>query len=129
MLSLIYMKLIYNNERERDVMRFEIYKDNKNKWRWRGKTDTDEIFAESGEGYTEKNDCLSELDLFKHAEVEDIKIYADKDGLHRWTFQKDDGEIIADSSEGFYDKNICKAVVETIVKEVQEAEVVSLDSM
>lgn len=110
-------------------MKFEIYKDNKGAWRWRGLTDIDEVFAESGDGYTEKRDCLKELKLFKSAQPSDIKIYADKDGLHRWTYQKENGDIIADSADGFYDKNICEAVVDAIFKKVPDAEVINLDSL
>jgi uncharacterized protein YegP (UPF0339 family) len=114
---------------KRGFMVFEIYKDNKGYWRWRGKTEGGEVFAESGDGYKEKSVCVKELELFKKAKRSDIKIYADKDGIHRWTFQKPNGEAIADSSDGFYDKAIIEEVVNAIVKDAPQAEVVNIDSI
>ena len=45
-------------------MKFQVYKDNRNEWRWRLRAENGKIIATSGEGYN-KQDCLNEIDLIK----------------------------------------------------------------
>lgn len=40
-------------------MAYHVYKDAQNKWRWRLKAANGNILADSGEGYTNKSDCLA----------------------------------------------------------------------
>lgn len=40
-------------------MTFYLYKDNKQEWRWRLKSNNGNIIADSGEGYKNKNDAIT----------------------------------------------------------------------
>lgn len=40
-------------------MVYHVYRDAQNKWRWRLKAANGNILADSGEGYSNKSDCLA----------------------------------------------------------------------
>ena len=44
---------------------FTVYKDNADEWRWRLVASNGSIVADSGEGYTERNDCVEALERVK----------------------------------------------------------------
>ena len=46
-------------------MVYHVYKDTQNKWRWRLKAANGNILADSGEGYTNKSDCLAGITSVK----------------------------------------------------------------
>jgi len=46
-------------------MKYHVYKDSSNYWRWRLKAVNGQIIAVSGEGYVNKQDCLSAITLVK----------------------------------------------------------------
>jgi uncharacterized protein YegP (UPF0339 family) len=48
-------------------MRFHVYKDVAGYWRWRLLAANNRTIADSGEGYNNKQDCLSAIDLVKLA--------------------------------------------------------------
>jgi uncharacterized protein YegP (UPF0339 family) len=45
---------------------FELYRDAEAQWRWRLVHDNGNILADSGEGYTSKQNCRSGLESVKH---------------------------------------------------------------
>jgi Uncharacterized conserved protein len=46
---------------------YELYKDARGHWRWRLIASNGRTVADSGEGYHNKNDCLSGLNLVKRS--------------------------------------------------------------
>lgn len=48
-------------------MRFHVYQDHQRQWRWRLYAANNRIVADSGEGYVNKADCLSGVQLVKSA--------------------------------------------------------------
>lgn len=46
-------------------MRYQMYQDAANEWRWRLRAANHEIIATSGEGYKNKSDCRHAIDLVK----------------------------------------------------------------
>ena len=42
-------------------MKFQIYQDKKEEWRWRLIADNSNIIADSAEGYKNKSDCVHEI--------------------------------------------------------------------
>jgi uncharacterized protein YegP (UPF0339 family) len=44
-------------------MAYYVYKDARSQWRWRLKASNGRIIADSGEGYYNKQDCLSAISL------------------------------------------------------------------
>lgn len=55
-------------------MKFEVYKDDKNEFRWRLVADNGNIMADSAEGYVNKADAIHGMNVFrnlsKEAEIE-----------------------------------------------------------
>lgn len=49
-------------------MKFEVYQDNKDEWRWRYVASNGRIIADSGEGYSRKEDCLHGIELMKDSQ-------------------------------------------------------------
>lgn len=47
-------------------MEFEIYQDAAGEWRWRLQAANNRIIANSGEGYTNKNDCIEIVTTIQH---------------------------------------------------------------
>jgi uncharacterized protein YegP (UPF0339 family) len=48
-------------------MRFELYRDAKGEWRWRLRARNGEVVAESGEGYTRREDCEHGIGLVRQS--------------------------------------------------------------
>lgn len=46
-------------------MKYEMYRDTRNEWRWRLKAANGNIIATSGEGYVNKADCENAIHLVK----------------------------------------------------------------
>ena len=49
-------------------MRYEVYRDTANEWRWRFRAANGNIIAVSSEGYINKSDCLSAIALVKQSQ-------------------------------------------------------------
>lgn len=47
------------------IMTYIVYKDRANHWRWRLVAGNNRIIADSGEGYVNKSDCISAINLVK----------------------------------------------------------------
>lgn len=59
--------LLVTGSIEGDAMRFKVYKDYKGEWRWRLLAANNKIIADSGEAYTNKQDCLHGISLVKQS--------------------------------------------------------------
>lgn len=61
---------------------FEVYKDKAGEWRWRLRTPSGEIIADSGEGYKRRVGCLGEIELVKRnapkAVIVEVEIHGKK---------------------------------------------------
>ena len=61
-------------------MKFEIYRDAKEGYRWRLKSGNGQIIATSGQGYKAKADCKSAIDvIMRDAATAKVEEVADKD--------------------------------------------------
>ena len=69
-------------------MKFEVFRDARNEYRWRFKAANGQIVAVSGEGYHNKQDCLHGIALVKqygpNAPVDDQTKAAAYAGYRRW---------------------------------------------
>ena len=58
------------------MLKFELYKDEADEWRWRLKHSNGNIMADSGEGYTRKANARSAIETIREevgdAEVEEV---------------------------------------------------------
>lgn len=43
-------------------MKYQVYKDSLEEWRWRLKSSNGRILADSGEGYSSKQECKEDID-------------------------------------------------------------------
>lgn len=65
--------------------RFEIYKDQQGKFRWRLLADASGVIALSGQVYVAKEACQSAVSLVKQlAPTRPFEIYRDRRGKYRW---------------------------------------------
>ena len=46
-------------------MKFHVYKDSSGEWRWRLRAANGNVLADSGEGYSSKQDCKAGIALIK----------------------------------------------------------------
>jgi uncharacterized protein YegP (UPF0339 family)/large-conductance mechanosensitive channel len=101
--------------------KFQIYKDNSGKYRFRLRADNNKIIA-IGEAYEQYASCLNGIKSVQKnskASIEDttvggqrfsnpkFQVYKDIDGKFRFRLSARNGEIIADSSEGYETKDAC----------------------
>ncbi|MCX5694429.1 MAG: YegP family protein [Candidatus Omnitrophica bacterium] len=58
------------------MAKFVLYKDRNDEFRWRFKANNGQIIADSGEGYTNKSDCVNGINFVKQhspsAPIEDL---------------------------------------------------------
>jgi uncharacterized protein YegP (UPF0339 family) len=54
-------------------MKYHVYKDANNEWRWRLKAANGNILADSGEGYSSKADCLAGVASVKRSAAAPIQ--------------------------------------------------------
>jgi uncharacterized protein YegP (UPF0339 family) len=107
-------------------LKFEIYQDKANKYRWRLKAANGEILATSGEGYKSKESCKHGLaSVQKGAGTGKLKFdsYKDKAGEYRWRLKASNGQIVAASSQGYKSKRDCEHAVDLIKNGAAKAKV------
>jgi|GEM_PF-410204 len=90
--------------------RWEIYKDRRNKFRWRriAKTRNRAILGSACEGYSKKSDCVRSAERHgmngnpeKLGTLDNWEIYQDKREAYRWRRVSPSGEITGASSTSF----------------------------
>lgn len=59
-------------------MKFELYKNAANEWRWRLRATNGQILATGSEGYVKKSDCLHGIDRVKETNKDTPVIEVDK---------------------------------------------------
>jgi uncharacterized protein YegP (UPF0339 family) len=65
--------LCANCKAKRNPMKFEVYKDRANEWRWRLVAKNGEPIADSGEGYKRKVDCVDAIGLVSSVTITDTE--------------------------------------------------------
>jgi len=108
--------------------KFQIYKDNSGKYRFRIRADNNKIIA-VGEAYEQYASCLNGIKSIQKnskAPIEDttvegqrfsnpkFQVYKDIDGKFRFRLSARNGEIIADSSEGYETKDACLSSINVV---------------
>jgi len=56
------------------MLKFRVFKDSADEWRWNLHTHNGSIVADSGEGYKNKKDCYAAIDTIKHGVCADTPI-------------------------------------------------------
>jgi len=119
--------------RERvDELEFEVYEDDAGEHRWRLLGGNDRILADSGEGYTRRNDAEEAVervrDYAPDADVLEIgraafELYEDTAGEHRWRLRHRNGNVLLDSGEGYADRSGARDGIESVKRNAPNAEV------
>ena len=98
-----------------DPTGFEVYRDGAGQWRWRLVHRNGNILADSGEGYTRRNDAKRAVDrVQERADDLEFEVYEDQAGEYRWRLLADNGEILGDSGEGYADRGGAEDAVERV---------------
>jgi len=111
---------------------FEIYRDKGGKYRWRLLHKNGNILADSGEGYSSRQNARNGIDSVKRNAGEggsaEFEVYEDSAGDHRWRLRHDNGNIIADSSEGYASGSGARDAVDRVRGLASEAHVLDIGS-
>ena len=108
------------------TLKFEIYQDAKQEYRWRLKATNSQIIATSGEGYTAKSNCRHAIDVIKR-DADTAKLtfetYQDAKQEYRWRLKSPNGQIIAASGQGYSAKRDCDHAIDVIKKGAEGAQI------
>ena len=110
-------------------MKFEIYKDKAEEFRWRLKSSNGEILATPGQGYKSMGDAKAGIELvMKSGDNDKLKyeVYGDDKKEYRWRLKAGNGQIVAAASESYRKKADADKAVDSIRATVAKAEVVSV---
>lgn len=98
-----------------DPTGFEVYQDKAGKWRWRLVHRNGNILADSGEGYSRRNDANRAVERIQTG-IDDLafEVYEDAAGEYRWRLSGSNDRIVADSGEGYGSKSGAGDAVERV---------------
>ena len=110
-----------------DPTGFEVYRDAAGKWRWRLVHRNGNIIADSGSGYTRRNDANRAVERIRTG-LDDLafETYEDAAGEYRWRLQGGNDRIVADSGEGYADRGGVENAVERIREYAPDADVLDI---
>jgi len=105
-------------------LKFEVYQDAAQDFRWRLKAGNGQILATAGQGYKAKADCLKGVERIKsEAGKLAFEVYEDNSQESRWRGKAANGQVVATSSHGYKAKADCEKAIELIKKGAAKAEV------
>lgn len=129
---------------------FERYEDNAEEWRWRLVHRNGNIIADSGEGYSSKQNATQGLesvktnapgghivDLSKDESADDVgedgsggvfEVYEDNAGKWRWRLLHENGNIIADCGGGYSSKQKAKQGLDSVKTNAPGAPIEDVES-
>jgi uncharacterized protein YegP (UPF0339 family) len=105
-------------------LKFEIYKDKSDEFRFRLKAGNGEVLATSGEGYKQKASAKNAIEsLQKDPGKLTWELYEDKKNEHRFRIKAKNGNVLASSSEGYKKKADAEKAMTMIKDGAKDAEV------
>ncbi len=100
--------------------RYELYEDEAGEWRWRLLHRNGDVLADSGEGYTRKDNARKGLESVRnnaaeadHLELDPtgFEVFEDEGSEWRWRLLHRNGDVLADSGEGYSSRsNVDRAI-------------------
>ena len=110
-----------------DPTGFEVYRDAADEWRWRLVHRNGNILADSGEGYSRRNDANRAVDRIRERVDElDFEVYEDQAKEYRWRLRGGNDQIIADGGEGYSSESEATEAVERVREYAPEADVLDI---
>lgn len=106
-------------------LKFEVYKDAKEEFRWRLKGGDGKVLATSGQGYKAKASCMNGVKLMQKEASGKLtfEVYEDKGKEYRWRAKSPNGQIVAASGSSYEAKSDCEKAVAMIKKGAAKAKV------
>jgi uncharacterized protein YegP (UPF0339 family) len=105
-------------------LKFEIYKDKGDEFRFRLKAGNGEVLATSGEGYKQKASAKNAIEsLQKSPDKLTWELYEDKKSEHRFRIKAKNGNVLASSSEGYKQKADAEKAMNKVKDGAKDAEV------
>jgi uncharacterized protein YegP (UPF0339 family) len=110
---------------------FEVFEDAAGEYRWRVRTRNGKIVADSGEGYTERNDAEEAVDRVREyapaADLLDIglaafEITADADDVYHWRLRHRNGSVLAESTDGYASRGDVYDAIERVKRQAPGAD-------
>lgn len=110
-----------------DPTGFEVYRDQADEYRWRLVHRNGNILADSGEGYSRRNDAARAVERLRDGIDElEFDVYEDNAGEYRWRLRGGNQQIIADSGEGYDSRDGAEEAVARVQKYSPEADVLDI---
>ena len=110
-----------------DPAGFGVYRDAAGTWRWRLVHRNGNIIADSGSGYSRRNDANRAVERIQTG-LDDFEFetYEDAAGEYRWRLKGSNDRIVADSGEGYADCGGVEDAVERVRTHAPEADVLDI---
>ena len=110
-----------------DPAGFEVYRDAAGTWRWRLVHRNGNLLADSGSGYSRRNDANRAVERIRTG-LDDFEFetYEDAAGEYRWRLKGSNDRIVADSGEGYADRGGVEDAVERVRTYSPEADVLDI---
>jgi len=110
-----------------DPVGFEVYRDAAEEWRWRLVHRNGNILADSGEGYSRRNDARRAADRLRER-IDDLEfeVFEDNAGEYRWRLTGGNDRIVADSGEGYSSRSGVEEAVERIQNYAPDARILDI---
>jgi len=110
-----------------DPVGFEVYRDAAEEWRWRLVHRNGNILADSGEGYTRRNDARRAADrLRERIDDFEFEVYEDQGDEYRWRLRGSNDRIVADSGEGYSSKSSAEDAVDRVQEYAPEGRILDI---
>jgi uncharacterized protein YegP (UPF0339 family) len=101
-------------------LKFEMYKDAKEEFRWRLKGPDGKVLATGGQGYKGKADCKRGIEIIQEASDPKsrsaFEVYEDAKKQYRWRLKASNGQVVASSAEGYKTKSDAESAIEMVKK-------------
>ena len=109
---------------DKERLKFEVYQDAAQEFRWRLKAGNGEVLATPGQGYKAKTDCQKGVERIKQeADKLAFEVYEDNSNEVRWRAKAANGQVVATSSQGYKTKADCEKAIDLIRKGAAKSDV------
>jgi uncharacterized protein YegP (UPF0339 family) len=116
-------------DKDAGKLKFELYKDKADEYRWRLKAANGAVLATPGQGYKDKADAKNGIEVVKRSGADakvKFEVYEDAKKEYRWKLKAANGQVVAGSGEGYKAKADAEKAVEAVKAGAATAEVVEV---
>lgn len=111
-------------DKDAPKLKFEVYKDKADEFRWKLVAGNNKVLATAGQGYKAKADAKNSIELLQKADAKsNFEVYEDEKKEYRWRLKAKNSQIVAASSEGYKEKAGAEKALEVVKAGAGKAEV------